>query len=536
MSKDLAFDNEVRTKLADGVGKLADAAKVTLGPKGRYVAMQIKRGKANVSNDGVTVAANIDLEDSVENIGMKVVREAAIGTNYDAGDGTTTATVLADAIVSEGVRNVVAGADPLALRRGIKQAADAVAEEVKKHAVKVTSKDQLVQIATVSVGDAKLGAKIGEAIDAAGKDGLVLVEKSQNFDVEVEYKRGMMFQHGFLSPYMADDMGRQTGELHEPYILLTDQRLDNNFRDLVPCLEEVIDSGHPILIIAEDVRGEALKTLVLNNGKGVLRSVAVEAPAVDERRKAELEDIAVATGGVVFSPERGLPLSEARKSLLGRAESARITADTTTIIGGKGKAEDIEARCAALRAEIATMTPGYDYDILRERLSKLAGGYSFIKVGAPTESELNEIRSRIQDALLATNSATEEGLVAGGGVALLQASKVLEDMHLDNPEEQHGVEILRRALAVPLKTIAANAGFESAVVAEKVKNLPTGHGLDCKTGEYGDMIAMGVTDPAKVASTVLHTAVSVACQILITNASVTIHPVMLGSEGEKQQD
>ena len=505
MSKDIAFDNETRTKMAAGVNKLADAVRVTIGPKGRYVAMQKEHEKPNVSNDGATVAANVDLEDPIENMGMKIVREAAIAANNDAGDGTTTATILSDAIVSEGVRCVISGSDPLALRRGIQRAADVVADEVLKNAVEVTTREQIAEIATVSAGDRQIGEKIAEAMDAIGRDGVISVEKSQNFD------------NGFISPYMADDPARLEGELTEPYILLTDQRLGDNFADIVPVLEEVMQSGHPLLIAAEDVRGEALNTLLMNRRRGTLTSVAVKAPALGDRRKAELEDLAILTGGEVITPDRGLTLADARKSMLGRAASVQITKDRTTILGGKGKPEAIEQRCDQLRAQIETEKIDYDRDVLRERLAKLSSGIAVMEVGAATESEMNEIRSRIQDALLATRSAAEQGLVAGGGVALLQAASALDGLVCENAEEQLGIDILRKALEVPLRALAENAGYRGDVAVEKVKELP----LDCMTGEYGDMIGRGIADPAKVTVTALQAAASVASLILITNASVS---------------
>ena len=521
MSKDIAFDNETRTKMAAGVNKLADAVRVTIGPKGRYVAMQKEHEKPNVSNDGATVAANVDLEDPIENMGMKIVREAAIAANNDAGDGTTTATILSDAIVSEGVRCVISGSDPLALRRGIQRAADVVADEVLKNAVEVTTREQIAEIATVSAGDRQIGEKIAEAMDAIGRDGVISVEKSQNFGIEVKILKGMMFDNGFISPYMADDPARLEGELTEPYILLTDQRLGDNFADIVPVLEEVMQSGHPLLIAAEDVRGEALNTLLMNRRRGTLTSVAVKAPALGDRRKAELEDLAILTGGEVITPDRGLTLADARKSMLGRAASVQITKDRTTILGGKGKPEAIEQRCDQLRAQIETEKIDYDRDVLRERLAKLSSGIAVMEVGAATESEMNEIRSRIQDALLATRSAAEQGLVAGGGVALLQAASALDGLVCENVEEQLGIDILRKALEVPLRALAENAGYRGDVAVEKVKELPLGQGLDCMTGEYGDMLGRGIADPAKVTVTALQAAASVASLILITNASVS---------------
>lgn len=525
MSKDIAFDNDARAKMAAGVSKLADAVRVTIGPKGRYVAMEKpkEKPKVNVSNDGATVAANVDLSDPIENMGMKIVREAAIAANNDAGDGTTTATILADAIVSEGVRCVTAGSDPLALRRGIQRAATAIEQAVLKDAVEVSTRDQFAEIATVSSGDAEIGEKIADALQAIGKDGIISVEKSQNFGIEVELRQGMMFEHGFISPQMADDMGRMEGELVEPYILMTDQRLADNFKDVVPVLEEVMDSGHPLLIAADDVRGESMKALLLNRARGTLISVAVQAPGLmdGDRRKTELEDLAILTGGEVITPDRGLSLSDAKKSMLGRAALVQITKDTTTVIGGKGKPEAIEERCAQIRNDLEREHTDYDRDVLRERLAKLSNGLAVMKVGAATESEMNEIRSRIQDALLATRSAAEQGLVAGGGVALLQAASAVDALACDNADEQLGIDIVRKAVEEPLRALAYASGFDGNVEVEKAKEAKQGFGLNCVTGEYGDMISMGVADPAKVACTALQAAASVASLILITNASVT---------------
>lgn len=519
--KDLAFDNETRAKLAAGVNKLAEAVRVTIGPKGRYVAMEKEHAKPNLSNDGATVAANVDLEDPVENMGMKIVREAAIAANNDSGDGTTTATILADALVSEGVKCVMAGSDPLALRRGIQKAADVVADAVLENAIEVTTREQIAEIATVSAGDREIGEKIGEALDAVGRDGIVSVEKAQTFGIEVKVLQGMMFDHGFISPHMADDPGRMEGELTEPYILMTDQRLADNFNDVVPVLEEVMNSGHPLLIAADDVRGESLNALLMNRRRGTLNSVAVKAPSLGDRRKAELEDLAILTGGEVITPDRGLTLADARKSMLGRAASVQIFKDRTIVIGGKGKKDAIELRCNQLRNEIGQTKVKYDQDVLRERLAKLSGGIAVMNVGAATETEMNEIRSRIQDALLATRSAADQGLVAGGGVALVQAGAALDGLACEDADEQLGVDILRKALEAPARAIADNAGFEGKLVVEKIKTLPQGEGLDSKTGEYGDMISRGIADPAKVTTTALHSAASVASLILITNASVS---------------
>ncbi len=572
MAKEISYDNETRQKMAAGVAKLADAVRVTLGPRGRYVAMT-KKGERhpNLTNDGAMVASHVSEEDRTARAGLEVVRQAAIAANNEAGDGTSTATVLADAIVREGVRYVAAGSDPLALRRGIQAAADAVAEELLAGAQQVTTRDQMAEIATVSSGDAEIGGLIADALEEIGLDGVISVEKSNSFGLSLDVKRGMLFDRGFISPYMADDMGKMTGELHQPYILITDQRLADNFRDVVPVLEEVIDSGHPVLIVADDVRGESLNALLTNRERGVLTSVAVTAPGAEERRKAELEDMAILTGGEVITPDRGLALTDARKSMLGRAQDVQITKDRTLIIGGKGKADAVEARCEAIRAELAKPHSEYDAGVLRERLAKLTGGIAVLSVGAATETEMNEIRSRIQDAIRATRSAAEQGLLAGGGVALVQASRVIDGLDLAGAGEaagcseaaaagaagadgdaagaasadgelasgsaggnasgvagatatsddvRHGAEILRRALEEPLRALCANAGYDGNVEVERARAAEPGCGLNCETGERGNMIAMGVADPAKVTVTALQAAASVASLILITECAV----------------
>ena len=570
MAKEISYDNETRQKMAAGVAKLADAVRVTLGPRGRYVAMT-KKGERhpNLTNDGAMVASHVSEEDRTARAGLEVVRQAAIAANNEAGDGTSTATVLADAIVREGVRYVAAGSDPLALRRGIQAAADAVAEELLAGAQQVTTRDQMAEIATVSSGDAEIGGLIADALEEIGLDGVISVEKSNSFGLSLDVKRGMLFDRGFISPYMADDMGKMTGELHQPYILITDQRLADNFRDVVPVLEEVIDSGHPVLIVADDVRGESLNALLTNRERGVLTSVAVTAPGAEERRKAELEDMAILTGGEVITPDRGLALTDARKSMLGRAQDVQITKDRTLIIGGKGKADAVEARCETIRAELAKPHSEYDAGVLRERLAKLTGGIAVLSVGAATETEMNEIRSRIQDAIRATRSAAEQGLLAGGGVALVQASRVIDGLELAgcggaagcgeagaaaaaeaagadgaaagvasadgdaagaagataaSDDVRHGAEILRRALEEPLRALCANAGYDGNVEVERARAAEPGCGLNCETGERGNMIAMGVADPAKVTVTALQAAASVASLILITECAVVEAP------------
>ena len=519
MAKEIAYDNETREKLATGVAKLADAVRVTIGPKGRYVGIT-KKGERhpNVSNDGATVAAHVGAYDHVEKMGLQVVREAATAANNEAGDGTSTATLLADTIVREGVRYVTAGNDPLALRRGIQKAADVASDELLKAATQVTTREQMAEIATVSSGDPEIGAKIAEALDEIGQDGVISVEKSTKFGIDLEVKKGMLFDRGFISPYMADDMGSMTGELEQPYILITDQRLADNFKDVVPVLEEVMQSGHPLLIVADDVRGESLNSLLMNRQKGTLISAAVMCPGAEERRKAELEDMAILTGGEVISPERGLSLADAKKSMLGRAASVQITKSRTLIIGGKGKQEAIEKRCEAIRNELKNPHSDYELDVMRERLAKLSGGIAVMSVGAATETEMNEIRSRIQDALRATRSAASQGLLAGGGVALIQASKALDQVEVANEEERFGVDILRKALEEPMRALCSNAGYNGDVEVAKALEAQPGFGLDCETGE---MISMGVADPAKVTVTALQAAASVASLILITNCSIT---------------
>ncbi len=534
MSKDIVYDNETRAKMAAGIHKMAEAVKVTVGPQGRYVAIQGKGFKDHrdwiinehdfrgtyVINDGATVAANVSVEDPIEDMGLTIVREAAIAVNNNAGDGTSTATILSDAIVSEGVRQVAAGAEPIALRNGIMEAAEVVAKAVEESAIPVTTREQYAKLATLSSGDPEIGNCIAEAMDAIGRDGIISVEKSPDFGIDLSIVKGIMFENGFISPYMADDMGHMTGSLEQPYILMTDERIADNFADIVPVLEEVIQTGHPLLILADDVRGEALRTLLLNRSRGVLNTVAVVAPGLGERRKTELEDVAIMTGGEVITKDCGLSLKDARKSMLGRAERVEITKYRTTIIGGKGKQEDIDARCAQLRADSLLPHTDYDRDVLRERLAKLSGGIAIMKVGAATEVELNEIRSRIQDAMRATRAAADQGLVPGGGVALVNAASALDDLHFDNPDMQLGVEVVRRALEAPMRCLAENVGEVGTIVVEKVKSLPKGHGLNTATGEYGDMIAMSVTDPAKVTATALRSAASVASLILVTNCSV----------------
>ena len=520
--KDIAFGSSAREGLAAGQHELARAVGVTLGPRGRYVAWTPKDGRTPcLSNDGAMVAANVDLPDPLQNVGMKVVREAAMAANLGSGDGTTTATVLADALVDGGVRAVAAGADPLALRRGMKRACATVVEALRASAQPVRTAQELAEVAVVAAGDEKIGRTVADALDSVGAEGVVSVEKSNVLGVSHEVRKGMMWGFGFISPQMADDMGAMVAELHQPYILITDQRLADNFDDVIPVLEEVAKSGHPLLICADDVRGLSLKSLLANNAQNKLRVVAVKAPGLGERRRNEAEDLAVLTGGTFVTESQGLRLKDATKAMLGRAESAIITKDSTVVIGGKGKQPAVDERRAYLRAQLEGTVAGEDHDVLRERLGKLSGGIAVISVGAATEAEQNEIRSRIQDALRAARSAAEEGLVAGGGVALAQAAAALDLAAFDDGDERRGAELLREAAWAPAKRIAANAGFDPQVAAARIAAAPQGEGLDAITGEYGPMMARGIADPAKVVRTALESAVSVAALILVTEAAVT---------------
>ena len=527
MAKEIAYDNETREKLATGVAKLADAVRVTIGPKGRYVGIT-KKGERhpNVSNDGATVAAHVGAYDHVEKMGLQVVREAATAANNEAGDGTSTATLLADAIVREGVRYVTAGNDPLALRRGIQKAADVASDELLKAATQVTTREQMAEIATVSSGDPEIGAKIAEALDEIGQDGVISVEKSTKFGIDLEVKKGMLFDRGFISPYMADDMGSMTGELEQPYILITDQRLADNFKDVVPVLEEVMQSGHPLLIVADDVRGESLNSLLMNRQKGTLISAAVMCPGAEERRKAELEDMAILTGGEVISPERGLSLADAKKSMLGRAASVQITKSRTLIIGGKGKQEAIEKRCEAIRNELKNPHSDYELDVMRERLAKLSGGVAVLKVGAATEVEMKEKKLRIEDALNATRAAVEEGIVAGGGTAYVNAIASVEKLLAETEgDEKTGVSIIAKALTEPMRQIATNAGIDGSVVLENVKKADkVGYGFDAYNETYVDMISAGIVDPTKVTRSALENAASIAATLLTTESLVADKP------------
>ena len=524
MAKEIKFQSDARSGLAAGVSKLSDAVKVTLGPKGRYVALERSYGAPTITNDGVTVAKEIELEDPVENMGAQLVREAATKTNDGAGDGTTTATLLTDVIVNEGLRNVTAGANPLAVRRGIEKATEAIVAQIKADAIPVSGKEQIAAVGTISAGDESIGNNIAEAMQIVGTEGVISVEDSQtSFGVSVETVEGMQFDKGYVSPYMATDMERMEAVLKDPFILITDQKV-TSIQDLLPLLENIMRSGRPLLMIAEDIEGEALATILLNRIRGTFSCVAVKAPGFGDRRKRMLEDIAIVTGAQVVSSDFGMTLADATIDMLGTAKTVKVSKDDTTIVDGAGDAQAIDDRIEQLKAEIENSDSEFDREKLHERLAKLKGGVAVLRVGAATEAELKEKKSRIEDALQATRAAVEEGIVAGGGVALLHALPALDAVECADHDEEVGVAIIRKAMEAPLRTIAQNAGFEGSVVVEKVKGMAKGEGLNCANGEYGDMIAMGVSDPVKVTRTALQSAVSVAGLILITEATVNEIP------------
>ena len=523
MAKDIYFGTDARAKLAKGVNTLADAVTTTMGPKGRYVALQRSYGAPTITNDGVSVAKEIELKDPVENMGAQLVKEVATKTNDTVGDGTTTATLLAQVIVNEGLRNVAAGANPIAIRRGIDKAVDAVVTEMKKSAQQVSTKEQIASVGTISASDPEIGKKISDAMEVVGKDGVITVEESQTFGIDIDTVEGMQFDKGYISPYFSTNNDTMTAELSDPYILMTDQKV-SNIQDVLPILEAVAKQGSPLLIIAEDVDGEALASLILNKLRGALNVCAVKAPGYGDRRKRMLEDIAILTGGQVAMKELGVNLTDVTAEMIGRAKSIKITKDNTTIVGGAGSKDAIDERVNQIKNEIENTTSDFDREKLQERLAKLSGGVAVIKAGAATESELKEIKHRIEDALQATRAAVEEGIVAGGGVAFLAASSALDGVEAADADEKIGVQIIRKALAAPVKKIADNAGFEGSVVAEKIKAMPAGQGLDSATGTYGDMIEMGVLDPVKVARVTLQNAASIAGLILITEATVSDEP------------
>src|SRR5213080_897195 len=489
--KTIKFDQEARQALEAGVDAVANAVKVTLGPKGRYVVLDKKFGAPTITNDGVTIAREIEVEDVFQNQGAQLVREVATATNDVAGDGTTTATVLAQAIVRQGLKNVAAGADPLGLKRGIEIAVDQVVERIRTQSKEITGKDQIARVATISAGDEEIGDVIADAIDKVGKDGVVNVEEGQTFGMDLEFTEGMQFDKGYISPYMVTDQERMEAVLEDPYVLIANQKI-GSVRDLLPVLEQVIQSGRPLLIIAEDVEGEALATLVVNKLRGTFTGVAVKAPGFGDRRKRMLEDIGILTGGDVITEEMGLKLENTQVSQLGKARRVVVSKDTTTIIDGAGESEQIKGRIKQIKNEIENTDSDFDREKLQERLAKLSGGVAVVKVGAATETEMKEKKHRVEDALQATRAALEEGVVPGGGVALLNAQAGLDPESLDDPDEVTGARIIHRSLEEPVRQIAENSGLEGSVVVNKVRELKDGEGLNAATGEYGDLIKAGV--------------------------------------------
>ena len=523
MAKMIAFDEEARRGLEAGLNQLADAVKVTLGPRGRNVVLEKQWGAPTITNDGVSIAKEIELEDAYEKIGAELVKEVAKKTDDVAGDGTTTATVLAQALVREGLRNVAAGADPLGLKRGIEKAVEAVTDVLLKNAIEIETKEQIAATAGISAGDAAIGELIAESIDKVGKEGVVTVEESNTFGLELELTEGMRFDKGYISGYFVTDTDRQEAVLEDPYILIVNSKI-SNVQELLPVLEKVQQSNKPLFIIAEDVEGEALAVLVLNKLKGTFKSVAVKAPGFGDRRKAQLADIAILTGGQVVSEEVGLKLDSVTTDLLGTARKVVITKDETTIVEGAGDAEEIAGRVAQIRAEIENSDSDYDREKLQERLAKLAGGVAVIKAGAATEVELKETKHRIEDAVRNAKAAVEEGIVAGGGVSLIQAGKAaFADLALEG-DEATGANIVKVAIEAPLKQIATNAGLEAGVVADKVANLEAGFGLNAATGEYEDLLAAGINDPVKVTRSALQNAASIAGLFLTTESVVADKP------------
>ena len=523
MAKIIAFDEEARRGLERGLNILADTVKVTLGPRGRNVVLEKKWGAPTITNDGVSIAKEIELEDPYEKIGAELVKEVAKKTDDVAGDGTTTATVLAQALVREGLRNVTAGADPIAIKKGIEKAVAAVSAQLLENAKEIETTDEIAATASISAADEQIGQLIAEAIDKVGKEGVVTVEESNTFGTELELTEGMRFDKGYLSAYFVTDADRQEAVFEDPYILIVNSKV-SNIKDLLPVVDPVIQSGKQLLIIAEDVEGEALATLVLNKIRGIFKSAAVKAPGFGDRRKAMLQDIAILTGGTVISEEVGLKLENATLDMLGTARKVIITKDETTIVQGAGEEEAIAGRVTQIRREIENTDSDYDREKLQERLAKLAGGVAVIKAGAATEVELKERKHRIEDAVRNAKAAVEEGVLPGGGVALIQAGKTAFASLELSGDEAVGAKIVQAAIEAPLRQIALNAGLEPGVVADRVGNLPNGHGLNAATGEYGDLVAQGILDPAKVTRSALQNAASIAGLFLTTEAVVADKP------------
>src|SRR6201747_802867 len=529
--KELKYAEEARGALQAGVDAVANAVKVTLGPKGRYVVLDKKFGAPTITNDGVTIAREIEVEDVFQNQGAQLVREVATATNDVAGDGTTTATVLAQAIVRNGLKNVTAGANPLGLKKGIETTVNQIVENIRKLAKPVQGKEQIARVATISAGDEEIGDVIADAIEKVGKDGVVNVEEGQTFGMDLEFTEGMQFDKGYVSPYMVTDQERTEAVLEDPYILIANSKI-GSVRDVLPVLEQVIQSGKPLLIIAEDVEGESLATLVVNKLRGTFTGVAVKAPGFGDRRKRMLEDIAILTGGEVITEEMGLKLENTQLAQLGRARRVVIAKDNTTIIDGAGEADDIKGRIKQIKQEVENTDSDFDREKLQERLAKLAGGVAVVKVGAATETEMKEKKHRVEDALQATRAALEEGVVPGGGVALLNAQSGLDPEKLaDDPDERTGARIIHRALEEPVRQIAENSGLEGSVVVNAVRDLKPGEGLNAANGEYGDLIKAGVIDPTKVSRSALENAASIATTMLVTEAIIAEAPEEGGAGG-----
>ncbi|MGZ5310228.1 MAG: chaperonin GroEL [Solirubrobacterales bacterium] len=518
--KELKYDEDARGALQDGVDAVANAVKVTLGPKGRYVVLDKKFGAPTITNDGVTIAREIEVEDVFENQGAQLVREVATATNDVAGDGTTTATLLAQTIVRHGLKNVAAGANPLGLRRGIEKAVDQVVENLReKQSKDVGGKDQIARVAAISAADEEIGNIIADAIEKVGKDGVVNVEEGQTFGMELEFTEGMQFDKGYISPYMVTDQDRMEAVLEDPYILIADQKI-GSVRDILPVLEQVMQGGKPLVIIAEDVEGESLATLVVNKLRGTFTGVAVKAPGFGDRRKRMLEDIGVLTGGEVITEEMGLKLENTTVEQLGKARRVVVSKDNTTIIDGSGDAEQIKGRIKQIKSEVESTDSDFDREKLQERLAKLAGGVAVVKVGAATETEMKERKHRVEDALQATRAALEEGIVPGGGVALLNAQDSVDLDSYDDDDERTGASIIKRSLEEPIRQIAENSGFEGSVVVERIRGMKPGEGLNAATGDYGDLVSDGVIDPTMVTRSALQNAASIAKNILTTEAIV----------------
>lgn len=523
MAKQIIFSEEARRSLEKGVNALAEAVKITLGPKGRNVVLDKKFGSPTITNDGVTIAREVELEDPFENMGAQLVKEVATKTNDVAGDGTTTATVLAQAIIREGLKNVAAGANPMILKKGIEKAVAATVGEIKKIAKPIESKAAISQVASISAADQEIGKLIAEAMETVGNDGVITVEESQSIGTTLELVEGMQFDRGYISGYMITDTDKMEAVLTDPYILITDKKI-TSIQDILPVLEKVVQGGKPLLIIAEDIEGEALATLIVNKLRGTFTCVAVKAPGFGDRRKAMLEDIAILTGGQVISEDIGLKLENTDITSLGRAAKVKISKEETTIVEGHGQKGAIDARVSQIRKQLEDTTSEFDREKLQERLAKLSGGVAVIQVGAATETELKEKKHRIEDALAATRAAVEEGIVSGGGVALIEALRSLGDISSTDPDEMTGIKIIKKALEEPLKQIANNAGMEGSVVVEKVKSSDKGIGFNALTGAYEDMIAAGIVDPAKVTRSALQNAASIAAMLLTTECLIADKP------------